>query len=81
VACETLARFTRTPSFENAYVSSTRKDFTIGPDEQRSEWKLFSPIYRRSQLFDQFFIEQIQRRILPKLRSREHLTFRSAPYS
>jgi hypothetical protein len=61
VTGEALARFTRRLSLENAYVSSTRKDFSIGADEQRSEWKLFSLVHSRSQVFDQFLAEKIER--------------------
>jgi hypothetical protein len=60
---ETITRLNRRPSLENANVSPCGKYFAASAHQEGPDWSLLSLIHGGSQVFDQFFIEQIQWRI------------------
>jgi hypothetical protein len=60
---KTITRLNRGFSLENANVGPSGKHFAHGADQKGPDRSLLSLIHGCSQIFDQFFIEQIQRRI------------------
>jgi hypothetical protein len=56
---KTITRLNRGLSLENADVSPCGKHFAYGADQKGPDWSLPDLIHSCSQVFDQFFIEQI----------------------